>query len=120
MPWTIQEAKELFGGGQSQASVFDCFVGKYCICRATGAGVHAGRVKAVQPNGQGTHSVVLTNARRMWSWQAKSGVALSGAAVNGIERSKSKIDTAVLEHAIDGVCEIIPCTSVGEESIHGA
>lgn len=102
------------------AGVFAGFIGKYCICRATSAGVHAGTVKSLAPNGQGTHSIVLENTRRMWSWKANQGIALSGAAVWGIDRAKSKIDSVVSQHAIDGVCELIVCTPAAQESINGA
>lgn len=124
---TIGQARQLaamFGNGgeahKKGGHIFDAFVGCYCVCRASSAGVHAGTVKGVQQNGDGTKSVVLGNARRLWSWKAKDGVALSGVAKCGIDRAKSKLDVVVEDHAIDGVCEIIACTDVAKESIHGA
>jgi hypothetical protein len=122
MELSINDLKQLIGTSQPQPTphIFGDFIGKYCICRASSAGVHAGTIKAIGVNADGTKSVVLTNARRMWSWKAASGIALSGAAMAGIVRSASKIDTMIPEHGIDGVCEIIPCTTTAQESIHGA
>lgn len=120
---TIGQARQLatMFGPQATigAHIFDSFVGRYCICRASAAGVHAGTVKAIQANGDGTKSVVLAGARRLWSWKARDGVALSGVATYGIVAASSKLDCAVSEHAIDGVCEIIPATEAAKESING-
>lgn len=120
---TIGEARQLAammnGGGQRGPNVFAGFIGRYCIVRASAAGVHAGVVMAVESADDGLMNVVLRDARRLWSWHAKSGVSLSGCATFGVERSKSKIETAIPEHAVAGVCELIPCTDVARESING-
>lgn len=105
---------------KTSGGIFDGFVGRYCICRGSAAGVHAGTVKAIQTNADGTNNVVLTGSRRLWQWKANSGIALSGVSQSGIDRSKSKVDTRVGEHAIIGVCEIIPCADAAKESINGA
>lgn len=121
---TIGQARTLagmFGAQQKNTGhIFDEFVGRYCICRASGAGVHAGVVKAIQPNNDGTNSVILSGARRLWKWKTISGVSLSGVATSGIDRAGSKIEAAITTHAIDGVCEIIPCSEAAKESINGA
>ncbi len=121
MELSIADIKELIGMNSTPKSrtVFDEFIGLYCICRASAAGVHAGTVKSIAINGDGTKAVVLTDARRLWSWKAKAGIALSGVSQNGIVASESKIDSRVPMHAIDGVCEIIPCSDVAKESING-
>lgn len=96
------------------------FIGRYCICRATSAGVHAGTIKSLTQTADGMSSVVLADARRLWSWKTNVGIALSGVAVGGINRASSKVDMLTPEHLLNGVCEIIPCTDAAKESIHGA
>jgi hypothetical protein len=89
-------------------------VGTYVIARCYAAGVHAGTVKAVDGE-----NVVLTDSVRLWSWKAKDGVALSGVAQHGIDRSKCKIDTMNPIIYLTGVCELIPCANIAAESIRG-
>ena len=89
------------------------FVGKYCIVRCAAAGVHAGTIVSVDGD-----QVILSNARRLWSWTANAGVALSGLACYGLEAGR--IDTVVPEHCIRGWCELIPCTDTAQESIENA
>ena len=89
------------------------FVGKYCIARCGGAGVHAGTI--VQVDGD---QVVLSNSRRLWSWKAKSGVALSGLAQHGL--AEGKIDTTNPEIALRDWVELIPCSDIARDSIENA
>lgn len=89
------------------------FVGKYVIARCYSAGVHAGEV--VSAEGE---NVILKDSRRLWSWKAKDGVALSGVAQNGL-KSEGKVDTLNPEIALIGVCELIPCSVKARESIDG-
>mgnify|MGYP001365096419 CR=1 FL=1 len=91
------------------------FVGKYCICRCTGAGVHAGTLTSVDGD-----TAILTDSRRLWSWTAQEGVALSGVAQTGIKAGASKVDAANPEIWLSGVCEIIPCSDIAKESIQNA
>ena len=87
------------------------FVGKYVIARCYAAGVHAGTV--VSADGE---NVILKDSRRLWSWKAKDGVALSGVAQNGVQ-SGCKIDVVNPEIALTGVCELIPTSAAAMESI---
>lgn len=89
------------------------FVGKYVIARCYAAGVHAGEV--VSANGE---EVILKDSRRLWSWKAKDGVALSGVAQTGI-KSDSKIDKMNPFILLNGVCELIVCSDIAKESING-
>ena len=89
------------------------FVGKYVIARCYAAGVHAGEVVSVDGE-----NVILKNSRRLWSWKAKDGVALSGVAQTGIQ-SGCKIDVMNPEIALTGVCELIPASEAAKESING-
>ena len=113
----IREIAVLVNGTVQQpaaASVPHPFIGKYCIARCYSAGVHAGEVVSVDGE-----NVILKDSRRLWSWKAKDGVALSGVAQNGITEDKSKLDTLNPEIALTGVCELIPCSKVAKESING-
>lgn len=113
---TIGQARELaamFGGQQAPQEKPHPFVGKYCICRCSAAGVHAGYVVAVRGD-----QVHLKFSRRLWSWVAKGGIALSGVAQFGVDGVKSNLDTLNPEIYLIGVCEIIPCTDEARDSIN--
>ena len=111
---TIGQAKELAAmfGASVSAPAQHPFVGRYCICRCTGAGVHAGEVVSVSGD-----TVILRDSRRLWQWTATAGVALSGVAQHGIKAGASKLDVTNPEIYLIGVCELIPCSAVAKESI---
>lgn len=113
---TIGEARELAGlfSGVSRAVVAHPFIGKYVIARCYSAGVHAGEVVSVDGE-----NVVLKDSRRLWKWQAKDGIALSGVAQHGINVADSKIDVVNPVIYLTGVCELIPTTKEAQESING-
>lgn len=113
---TVGQAKELLAMfGTSSASVkTHPFVGKYVIARCYSAGVHAGEVVSVEGE-----NVVLKESRRLWSWRAKDGLALSGVAQTGLKEGSSKVDVVNPEIYLTGVCELIPTTNSVRESIHG-
>ena len=91
-------------------------IGEYCIVRCVNAGVHAGIVES--HNGQ---EVVLTQARRLWRWQAKEGVALSGVAIHGLkEGGQSKVDSQVGRIWLADACELILCSPEAEKTIRDA
>ncbi len=113
---TLGQAKELAAmfGASVESSIGSKLIGKYCIARCYSAGVHAGEVISVDGE-----NVVLKNSRRLWSWRANDGLALSGVAQNGLDKSKSKVDVLNPEIYLTGVCELIPCSSKAKESIDG-
>jgi hypothetical protein len=88
-------------------------VGEYCIARCYSAGVHAGEVVSVDGE-----NVVLKDSRRLWSWKANDGIALSGVAQHGIKTSECKVDVNNPVIYLTGVCELIPCTKKAKESIN--
>ena len=92
----------------------DPMVGQYVICRCYSAGVHAGVLVS-----QVGDVVVLKDSRRLWSWTAKDGIALSGVAQNGIKKDKSKVDTLNPLIRLTGVIETIPTSLAAQESING-
>lgn len=98
---------------QFQTQRTNPMVGKYCIARCYSAGVHAGEVVSVDGE-----NVILKDSRRLWSWKAKNGVALSGVAQTGIKEG-SKLDLSNPLIYLTGVCELIPCSEVSKESING-
>jgi len=116
---TIGELKQisaLFNGAQKTASISDNpVIGQYCIARCYSAGVHAGTVVSVDGE-----NVVLKDSRRLWSWKAKDGVALSGVAQSGLTAEKSKVDVVNPTIYLTGVCELIPCSEKAKESINEA
>ena len=112
---TIAQAREiarLFGSAAAPASPHP-MVGEYVILRCYSAGVHAGVLVS-----QAGDAAVLANSRRLWSWVARDGVALSGLAVHGLK--SGKVDTALSRIALTGVIETIPCTAKARETIDAA
>lgn len=115
---TIAEAREiaaLFGSTSKPVSSRVEGDGRPVIVRACDAGVHFGYLQ-----GYKDRMVWLTNSRRLWSWAANKGVALSGVASSGIDASKSKVDALVSSIVILDACEIIDCTKAAAETIEVA
>ena len=108
----LKKIASMFGSVKAESKPHP-FVGKYVIARCYSAGVHAGEVVSVDGE-----NVILKDSRRLWSWKAKDGVALSGVAQNGL-KSEGKVDTLNPEIALMGVCELIPCSAKARESIDG-
>lgn len=109
----LKEIAALFKASNQTITTKDHpFVGQYVIARCYSAGVHAGEV--VSADGE---NVILKNSRRLWSWKAQDGIALSGVAQHGI-KSECKIDTENPMIYLTGVCELIPCTTKSKESIN--
>lgn len=113
----LKQIAALFGAAQTAAqhNIANPLIGQYCIARCYAAGVHAGTVEAV--NGE---NVILKDSRRLWSWSAADGVALSGVAQHGIKKDASKLDVVNPVLYLTGVCELIPASDKAKESIHGA
>jgi hypothetical protein len=99
--------------GATQPGRTHPFVGQYVIARCYAAGVHAGEV--VSADGE---NVVLKDSRRLWSWQAKDGVALSGVAQHGLKDKGCKVDVVNPQIYLSGVCELIPVAPGVRESIN--
>ncbi len=112
---TFGELKQIAAmfSGQQAAKPANPVVGEYCIARCYSAGVHAGEVVSVDGE-----NVVLKDSRRLWSWKAADGLALSGVAQHGVKASECKIDVQNPTIYLTGVCELIPCTLKSKESIN--
>lgn len=88
------------------------FTGKTCIVRTYSAGVFVGKIVA-RNNGE----VVLDNCVRMWKWY--SGLSISEAAINGVNKTKCKFSIKTNNHLVRDVIEIIQCTPEASLSIYG-
>jgi len=113
---TIGQAKELaamFGGDTAPPSIH---IGTKCIIRTYASGVHFGTVAS-----QSGRQVDLSNARRLWRWDAAPhGISLSEIANHGPVGARSKICEVVKTHTILDALEIIPCTDTAIDVIEGA
>lgn len=110
----LKQIAALFNAAQPAAQTIDPMVGQYVICRCYSAGVHAGVLVS-----QVGDVAVLKDSRRLWSWTAKAGIALSGVAQNGIQKEKSKVDTLNPLIRLTGVIETIQASDAAQESING-
>lgn len=109
----LKQIAALFGSTAKPTQTQHQFVGQYVIARCYSAGVHAGEVVSVDGE-----NVILKDSHRLWSWKAKDGLALSGVAQMGVQRSSCKIDTKNPLIYLTGVCELIPCTKTAKDSIN--
>lgn len=111
----IKAIAAMFGGAQASATTRVEGDLRPVIVRARDAGVHYGKLVAYDGL-----TVWLRDSRRLWSWHAQKGIALSGVAVHGIDASKSKVDTLVSSIVITDACEIIDATAQAAASIEAA
>jgi hypothetical protein len=109
----LKQIAAMFTATAPQASPPHPFVGRYVIARCYSAGVHAGVVESVDGE-----NAILKDSRRLWSWRAKDGIALSGVAQHGL-KPDVKVDTTNPLIYLTGVCELIPCSATAQESIDG-
>ena len=75
------------------------------LIRTYSAGVHFGTLKSREGK-----EVVLTNARRLYSWVG--ACSLSQVAVDGVDYANSKISIAVPEITLTEAIEIIPMAKI--------
>lgn len=109
----LKQIAALFGATQAAPKQLHPMLGQYVIARCYSAGVHAGTVVSVDGE-----NVILSDSRRLWSWQAKDGIALSGVAQHGIKDKGCKVDVVNPAIYLTGVCELIPTTVAARESIN--
>ena len=88
--------------------------GAYVLVRTYSAGIWAGNLAKKEKN-----EVCLTSARRLWRWQCKKSISLSGVAKYGIDYDESKIAPA-LDLVWVEATEIILLKSEIENNIKGA
>ena len=92
----------------------DFAIGEYVIIRTYSAGVWFGKLDR-----KAGKEVILTEARRMWYWQCKESISLSGIVAYGIDRNRSRI-AAPLDKVWLEAIEILPIKGEAMESIKGA
>lgn len=110
----IKEISSLINNKENVSSGLNMMIGEKVIIRTYSAGVWFGTLYQKDRN-----EVILSNARRMWSWWAKEGISLSAVAVNGIKQKDSKIAESVETVWLEAI-EIIPCTDISIKSIEEA
>ncbi|GKS86506.1 hypothetical protein AVMA1855_20160 [Acidovorax sp. SUPP1855] len=109
----LKQIASMFSGQAATQAPKNPVVGEYCIARCYSAGVHAGEVISVDGE-----NVILKDSRRLWSWKAADGIALSGVAQHGVKSKECNIDVLNPLIYLTGVCELIPCTKKSKESIN--
>jgi hypothetical protein len=83
----------------------------YAVIRTYSAGVHVGTVKSREGK-----EVVLTDARRIWSW--KGANTLHEIALRGVGKG-SRVSEAVAEITLTEAIEIIAATDEARKSLEG-
>lgn len=112
MKVTVKEIAELLGMKNNTAEdINDYAIGQEVIIRTYSAGVWFGRLKQKSGN-----EVILGEARRMWKWQTKESISLSGVVLHGIIQEKSRIAGAIDSVWLQAI-EIIPIRGAAAESI---
>jgi len=110
----IKEINSLVSSSSEPKKGISFAIGEKVIIRTYSAGVWFGALSEKAGN-----EVILTDARRMWQWQAKESISLSAVARFGIDADRSKIAPAVKSVWLEAI-EIIPVTSDAEISIEEA
>ena len=109
----VKELEKMFCAAPSAApAATHPMIGMYVIARCYAAGVHSGEVVSVDGD-----TVILKDSRRLWSWKANDGVALSGLAQSG-PKEGCKIDVLNPLIYLTGVCELIPVAYGIKSAIH--
>lgn len=113
MELSISELKELMTNNDREQTLTP-FINEKVIVRTYSAGVWYGTLKE-----KAGREVIITDARRMWRWQAAKSISLSGVVAYGIKDEGSKICPAVNAIWLEAI-EIIPCTDGAIKSIEAA
>ena len=115
---TIREAKNLAAmfGGVGVAASPTPNIGVKCIIRTYASGVFFGTVAA-----QDGRQVELTNARRLWRWDAAPhGISLSEIANHGTVGDRSRVCEVTPSHTVLDALEIIQCSKEASNVIESA
>ncbi len=87
------------------------FIGRYAVVRCRDAGVHIGRVEAIDGR-----EVVLTDARRLWRW--KGAFSLSDLALGAALDREFTLLAPPISVLLPEFCEIIPITDEVQAAIY--
>ena len=95
-------------------------IGRACVVRCRGEGVHAGVVRSVVPSAAGGVVVLEPGSVRLWRWFAGgNGRTLSAVAQYGVV-SPSRTETSASERTLLEACGLEPCTDAAWSSIRAA
>jgi len=116
---TIGQAKyisAIFSANENSVvkSGLNKMIGEKVIIRTYSAGVWFGTLTEKEGS-----EVIIADARRMWRWQAKESISLSGLAIHGLDQERSQIVQAVKSVWLEAI-EMITCSEIAKESIEGA
>ncbi len=117
---TLKELMSLIGGSSSQSpspqnDMYADLIGKPCIIRSYGSGVHMGTLDAVQVNG-GRLITRLRDSRRIHYWV--EAASLSQMAIDGLPpHNDTRIAMEVPLMVVSDGIEIIPCSAGAYEKI---
>lgn len=97
------------------------FIGKPCVVRCKGEGVHVGIVRSVVETAAGGSVVLEPGSVRLWRFRCGGGGrTLSAVAQYGVEACGTKAETAASERVLLDACGMEPCTNAAWESIRSA
>lgn len=122
MELSIEEVKTLFCKGEpntvpaeptAQGDPSLAFIGEYVIARCSAAGVHAGVLVALDGE-----TALLHDSRRLWAWKSQFTLSELSQGV-GTDTANCKFSIKIERILLNGVAEVIPCTSVGRVAIEG-
>lgn len=106
---TLKELRSLLSdlGISAYAGKTHPMVGRRCLVRCYGAGVHIGLVETIEGD-----EVYLKEAIRLWKWE-RGGLSLSAVANNGIKGGRLNRTGEVY---LTSCIELIPTTPEAEKS----
>ena len=117
----IKQLQSLLGNNPAHSGInYNHFVGKHCVVRGSGSGVHMGVVKEVF-NGE----VILENARRLYYFKSNltdkqsKTFTLSEVAATGLS-AESKIGCLEEIIYLTPIFEIIPTTEAARKTYEAA
>jgi hypothetical protein len=90
-------------------------IGKYVIIRGYYCGNWAGRLEEIQSENK---SVVLSDAYRLWQWEAKDGICLSAIANFGVRGGKISKPVSLVQ--LGDCYEVIAATEAAMKTIQKA
>lgn len=88
--------------------------GEYVLLRATGAGLHVGRLVSADLT---AGTVVLADARRLWRWRCLRGATLHEVALYGCDETWTRLSEPLDRITVLGVHEILPLAAAARANL---
>lgn len=95
-------------------------IGRPCVVRCRGEGVHAGVVRSVTPSASGGTVVLEPGSVRLWLWYAGGGGKIFSAVAEHGLIAPSKTETSASERVLLDACGLEPCTPAAWVAIRSA